>query len=114
MGFTLAAERFRRRVESAKGAQEIRAFNPKRAAHPCAERASVRSFHRTVAAIAAAVIGGADRSASCVRDRSEAWRPVSDHHANRAAQFALEAHAVRWSVWLRSEERRVGKECMSR
>jgi hypothetical protein len=72
MGFTLAAERPRRRVESAKGAQEIRALNPKRAAHPCAERAGVRSFHRIVPAIAAAMIGGTNRSATRVRDRPEA------------------------------------------
>src|SRR5262245_59098187 len=100
MGFTLAAERFRCSVESAKGAQKIRVRNAKCVAHPSAERASVRSFHRTEAAIAAAVIGGADRSASCVRDRPEAWRPVSDHHANGATQFALKAHAVRRCVWL--------------
>src|SRR5262245_31170868 len=43
MGFTLAAERFRRRVESAKGTQQIRVRNAKCMAHPSAERASVRS-----------------------------------------------------------------------
>ena len=35
-----------------------------------------------------------------MRHRPKAWRAVSDHHANGAAQFALDADAMRRRVWL--------------
>ena len=100
MRFALPAERVGVGVEAAEGAQETLFAHSEFAAHPRTERAGVRSFHRTIAAVAAAVVGGADRAAAGVSDRPQAWRAVRDHHADRAAQFALDADAVRRSVRL--------------
>ena len=41
-----------------------------RPAHPAAQRPRVRGLHRPEAAVAAAVVGGADRAAAGVRDRA--------------------------------------------
>src|SRR5579859_3112031 len=49
----------------------------------------VRGLHRPEAAVAAAVVRGAERSAAGVRDRAEAGRAVGDHDADRAAPLAL-------------------------
>ena len=46
------------------------------------------------------MVGRADRAAAGVRDRPQARRAVSDHHANCATQLALDADAVRRRVWL--------------
>ena len=59
------------------------------------ERGRVGRLHRPVAAVAAAVVGGADRAAAGVRDRPEAGRAVGHHHAHGAPPLALDADAVR-------------------
>ena len=52
-------------------------------------------LHRPEAAVAAAVVGGAERAAAGVGDRTEAGGAVGDHDADVAAPLALDADAVR-------------------
>src|SRR3954469_8101222 len=89
----LGPERRRRRVEGAVDAHDVGLADPQ-PPEPVAERAGVRRLHRPEAAVAAAVVARAQRSAAGVRDRPEARRPVRDHHADVAAPLALDADAV--------------------
>src|SRR5579859_3205001 len=61
---------------------------------PGGERIRVGTLHRAVAAVASAVVSGADRAASRVGDGAEARRPAGHHDADRAAPLALDADAV--------------------
>ena len=81
-------------VEGAVDAHEVALARP-RARHPRAQRRGVRRLHRPEAAVAAAVVGRAERAAAGVGDRPEARRAVRDHHADVAAPLALDADAVR-------------------
>src|SRR5664279_968547 len=56
----------------------------------------IRRFHRTEAAIAAAIVARAERAAAGVGDRAKTRRAVGDHDADVALQFALNADAVGW------------------
>ncbi len=56
--------------------------------------ARVRRLLRPEAAVAAAVVGRADRAAAGLRHRPEAGRAVRHHDADVAAQLALDADAV--------------------
>src|SRR3954451_8109360 len=62
--------------------------------HPVGQRAGVRRLHGAEAAVAAAVVGRAERSAPGVRQRAQARCPVRAHHTDVAAALALHAHAV--------------------
>ena len=80
-----------------EGAEDARAMS--RRAMPsararAAERSGVRRLHRPEAAVAAAVVGRAERAAAGMGDRAEAGRAVRDHHADIALQLALDADAV--------------------
>src|SRR5689334_3534803 len=70
-----------------------------------AQRWRVRRLHRAEAAIAAAIVRRADRTASGMRDRPKAGN-AAHQYARRAAQLALDADAVGGRVWLaRIQER---------
>src|SRR5271157_772635 len=94
MGFALFPERFGVRVEGTEGAHELRLGDaqggPARAHSNCIGR-----FFWPEAAIAAAVVSGAQGAAPGQGDGSEARCAVRDHDANGAAPLALHAHAVR-------------------
>ena len=62
------------------------------------QRDRVRRLHRAEAAVAAAVVGRAERAAAGVGDRAEARRAVRDHDADVAAPLALHADARRRDV----------------
>src|SRR5579883_3629117 len=62
---------------------------------PAAERGCVRRFHRTVATVAAAIIGGTDRPAASVRHGAKTRRSMRNHHADIALELAFDAHAMR-------------------
>src|ERR1039458_10483685 len=64
-------------------------------AHLATQSRHVRRLHRPEAAVTAAVIGRADRTATGVRDRSEARRAVRHGHADGTAALALGADAGR-------------------
>ncbi len=94
-GASLAsAERRRAGVEGAVHAHQVDVLGAELAMRAL-ERRGVRRLHRPVAAVAAAVVGGADRAAAGVGDRAQAGRAVRDHHAHGAAALALDADAVR-------------------
>src|SRR5208283_1917224 len=93
MGLALAHEWRCGGIEAAKSALEVAGRGAQRA--PLArERRGVRTFHRAVAAVAAAPECGADRPAARVRDGTQA-RDALHHHAHRAAELAIDANAVR-------------------
>ena len=84
----------RARVEGAVEADEVDLLGAQ-PPEPAGQRGGVGRLHRPVAAVAAAVVGGAERPAAGVGDRSEAGRAVGDHDAHVAAALALDAHAAR-------------------
>src|SRR5215207_4276877 len=87
-------ELLRAGVEAAVDPDEI-ALARAELRHAAAQRRAVGRLHRSEAAIAAAVVGGADRSTAGVRHRTKARRAVRDGHADGAAALALDADAVR-------------------
>src|SRR5688572_15110875 len=81
-------------VEGPVDAHEVDLVHPE-ALQPRVQRLRPRGLHRAEAAVAAAVVGRAQRAAAGVRDRAEAGRAVGDHHADVAGALALDADAVR-------------------
>ena len=81
-------------VEGAEGAHAGLGAALPEVGQSAAQRGRVRRFHRAEAAVAAALVGRAERVAAGVRHRAQAGRAVRDHHADRAAPLALEADAV--------------------
>src|SRR4051794_27741210 len=81
-------------VEGPVHAHEVDLFHPQ-AREPRVERLRTRGLHRAEAAVAAAVVGRAERAAAGVGDRAQARRAVRDHHADVARALALDADAVR-------------------
>src|SRR5512134_953792 len=74
MGVTRGAERLRGRVEGAEGAAGVASVRAE--LQPLARQGDrVRALHRPEAAVAASVVGRAERAAAGVRDRAEAGRP---------------------------------------
>src|SRR5512139_2456064 len=61
---------------------------------PAPEGGGVRRLGGAEAAVAAALVRGAERAAARLGDRAEARRAVSGHDADRAPPLALEAHRV--------------------
>src|SRR5690348_17165789 len=60
-----------------------------------AQRGGVGRLFRPEASVAPPVESRAQRPATSVRHRAETWRAVRYHDADRAAEFALHADAVR-------------------
>src|SRR4051812_34124006 len=94
MRFARHAERLGPGVERAVDAHEVDLLHPQ-AGQPRVERLRPRRLHRAEAAVAATVIGGAQRAAAGVGDGAEAGRAVGDHDADVARALALDADAVR-------------------
>src|SRR5579871_1674980 len=59
------------------------------------QRDRIRRLHRSIAAVTAAIVAGAQRTAAGVSDRAEAWRSVRDQHTDIASELALDADAMR-------------------
>src|SRR5512132_1078391 len=98
MAFALPPERLGVGVEGAEGALDLLVVHAE-ALQPAGERAGVRGLLGAEAAVAAAVVGGAQRAAAGVGDRPQAGRAVGDHHADVAGQLALHADAVPGHPW---------------
>src|SRR5208283_1505702 len=101
MRFALSAERLSVCVETTEGPHQV----PLTHSHltpPCAERRRVRRFFRPEASVTTPGIGGAKGSTANLRHWPEAGHAVGDHHADRAALFALHADAMRQRVRLAS------------
>src|SRR5271165_5152173 len=94
----LLAERQLADIERAVDALDI-AFLHTAGGELAAQRRRVRGFHRTEAAVAAAVVCRTDRAAAGMRHRTET-RNAAHQHAGGAAQLALDADAVRRRVRL--------------
>src|SRR5512132_1731582 len=93
MGLALLTEGLGGRVISPERSEEV-AVGGAEALHPPGEGSRVRALHRTEAAVAATVVGRADRATPRVRHRAKARRPVGHHHTDVAAPLALDANAV--------------------
>src|SRR4029453_6901427 len=94
MGLARLAERRRAGVECAVDAHQVSIGKPQ-LLQPRGQSRRVGGLHRPEAAVAAAVVGRAQRTAAGVRDRTEARCAVGDHDADGVAALALDADAVR-------------------
>src|SRR5579859_3444016 len=72
------AERVRLPVDPAVGPRDCRVRHAE-VLPPGGERVRVGALHRAVAAVASAIVGGADRAAPRVGDGAEARRPTGHH-----------------------------------
>src|ERR1022692_4733214 len=94
MRFAFFAERLSVGVEPAEGPHQI-SFAHTEPAPPGAQRRGVRRFLRPKASITSAGVGRAQSAAANLGHRAEAGRALRDHHADRAALFALHAEIGR-------------------
>src|SRR5512134_250469 len=81
-------------VVAAEGPDELGPGGGELLLPPAAERGGVGRLGGAEAAVAAALVGRADRPAAGLGDGAEAGRAVGGHHADRAPPLALEADGV--------------------
>src|SRR5512143_2836123 len=81
-------------VVGAEGANEVGPGRAEVLLPPAAEGRGVRRLRGAEAAVAAALVRGADRPAAGLGDGPEAGRAVGGHDADRGPALALEAHRV--------------------
>src|SRR5271167_2830563 len=93
MGFGLLAKRLGGGVEGLEYPSNIAPRHAQRCEF-ARYRRGARAGDRPEAAVASAIIRWADRTASGVRDRPEARRPMRDHDADNSAGLAVDADAV--------------------
>src|SRR5512143_2239062 len=94
IGITRHPEGGRPGVVGAERPDEVGAGRPEVLLPPAPEGGGVRRLRGAEAAVAAALVGGAERAAAGLGDRAEAGRAVGGHDADRAPPLALEAHGV--------------------
>src|ERR1035438_172388 len=99
MSFSIFAERFSVGVESPVGPHQI-SLAHSHPAPPRAERRGVRRLLGPEASVTTACVPRAEGAATNLRHGTEAGGAMRDHHADRAALFALHADAVRGRVRL--------------
>src|SRR5271157_6601454 len=93
MRFALSAERLSVGVEPPEGPHQVPVAHSQ-PAPPRAERRCVWCLLRPEASVATACVPRAEGAATNLGHRTEAGCAVRDHHADRAALFALHADAV--------------------
>src|SRR5215472_2887554 len=99
MPLTFLAERFSIRVKAAKNSQQF-LFLHSQPSPPATQRLGVWSLHGPKAAVAPAVVRGANRSATSMSHRAKAGCTLRHHHANRPSPFAFDTNAMRGRIRL--------------
>src|ERR1039458_4033532 len=105
MRFALFAKRFSVGVKPPVGPHQI-SLAHSHPAPPRAERRSVRRLLRPEASVTTACVPRAEGAATNLGHGTEAGGAMRDHHADRAALFALHADAVRGRVRLAAIQKR--------
>src|SRR6516164_5116145 len=105
MPIALLPERVSISVEAAKHSQQFLTLYSQ-SQPPGTQRLGVRCFHWSKAAVAAAVVGRTNRTATSVSHWSEAGGAVRHHHADRPASLTLNTYAVRRGVRLPPVQKR--------